>query len=205
MGLDDLGPVVDDLELVFLFDERAVAAADVQAVAEVVAARTGGANVEVRQAASRGIAGVQPGYAEQRRRRSGGLVDFGVEDVVAIVSQPEIGQEVRADRVVGADRQTVVGTCGVAAVVVVADAGTAKRAEDLTADQRVGEAAEALEEVDLLVERIVDAFIPGVVVERSAAAGGVVVADASEAAIQRRSNGLGRVRLKEFDRVQPLR
>ena len=97
------------------------------------------------------------------------LVMLGVDDVVAVVAETEVGQQLGADGDIHARGQAVVGAVGVAAVVADAESGSAGRAEHDRAGERVPEPREALERVHLLVEGVVAALRPLVAVEEAGA------------------------------------
>ena len=111
---DDPSPVIDDLELIFALCEGAVATVHAQAVAvdgAVGAAAAAGdvGDVEARRAGGDVAADVDAGNAQGGCELCA-LVMLGVDDVISVVAQPEVGEQLGADGDVHARRQAVVGS-----------------------------------------------------------------------------------------------
>ena len=168
----DLGPVVDELELLFALGERAVAAADVEAVAKVRQAfLLSGAAVaavdcreERGQAAGLGGAEVHSGNAE-RGHRVAARIGIGGLRIVLEVSEAEVGQQVGADRFVEAGGQAVVVNGGLAVEAAGPEAETAERTEAAFAVQIEVIQAEAAEDLKAMRRVVIDAGVEGVLVE----------------------------------------
>src|SRR6267378_890102 len=112
------GPVIDELVLMFIFDQRAVAAGRIQTVAEI--GQLGilivpAVPLECRQTSGGGIArDVQPTQSQSFRRRNI-RVWFDRMRIVFEPAEPEVGKQCGADRLVESRRQAMIVNDGAAA------------------------------------------------------------------------------------------
>ena len=107
VAADQLGHVADELQLVLVLFERAVAAVGVEAGAEDEPAVAVAIDVAGRQAGGEGVVQVQPGNAGVGGRR-GAVVERQHVDVVAEEAEAEVGQQRARERVVDAVREALV-------------------------------------------------------------------------------------------------
>ena len=144
----NLRPVVDDLPLLFFFSQLAVAAVDVESrPKEAVAVAVALIDFECR-----GSAGVRSTSVKSRNShlisKVNALVVLGRGDVVAIVTKPNIGQQVVVDSDISSDGNAVVGSVGSTGETTDSEAGSTSGAEERFAGECVSEAAVAAKNVN---------------------------------------------------------
>ncbi len=172
-----LGDVADDLELLLVLIERAVAAANALAEARAesnAAAVRIAADEERRHARRKRAVEVQAGNARVRRRRRAEVGRQHV-DVVAEPAEPEIGEQRRRERPIHAGRQALVSRVGHAAEIDQLDAAATLIAEHLRAVAQEVAQAVAAEHVQPVAHTAVEPHVDRVAVERLGSRGHVIV------------------------------
>ena len=174
----DLRPVVDELELLFVLDERAVAAVDAEGVAEleqVVAVA-----VDEESGHTRGKVRVQvhTGDAGVFCRRGANTVRLA-KDVITDITKTEIGEQVRPHIVIEASGNGVIPGVGSAGVGAGGTRGVQTRTACNQTEGAGGHHLEVLhgvaaEGVDLIRQVVIAADVEGMVVEADASGRGKV-------------------------------